>query len=88
VGRLGGDEFVVIARRINDREEATGLADRVLRAASRAADLDGCPMSPSLSIGVALSAPGDDADTLLAAADQALYRAKAGGRGRWALASR
>ncbi len=86
VGRLGGDEFVVIARKINHREEATGLAGRVLRAASRAVDLDGCPTPPSLSIGVALSAPGDDADTLLAAADRALYRAKAGGRGRWELA--
>jgi diguanylate cyclase (GGDEF)-like protein/PAS domain S-box-containing protein len=87
VGRLGGDEFVVIARKIKNREEAARLAGRVMRKASHAVDLDGCPVSPSLSIGVALSVPGDDADTLLAAADQALYRAKAGGRGRWELAS-
>jgi diguanylate cyclase (GGDEF)-like protein/PAS domain S-box-containing protein len=87
VGRLGGDEFVVIARKVKDREEAVRLADRVIREASHALDLDGCPVSPSLSIGVALSVPGDDADTLLAAADQALYRAKAGGRGRWEVAS-
>jgi len=86
VGRLGGDEFVVIARKIKRRAEAAGLADRVIREASHAAELDGCPLAPTLSIGVALSAPGDDADTLLAAADQALYRAKAGGRGRWELA--
>jgi len=39
----------------------------------------------SLSIGVALSGPDDTADTLLAAADQALYLAKAGGRGQWQL---
>jgi diguanylate cyclase (GGDEF)-like protein/PAS domain S-box-containing protein len=87
VGRLGGDEFVVIARKIKDREEAARLADRVIREASHAVDLDGYPVSPSLSIGVALSIAGDDADTLLAAADQALYRAKAGGRGRWEVAS-
>jgi diguanylate cyclase (GGDEF)-like protein/PAS domain S-box-containing protein len=87
VGRLGGDEFVVIARKIKNREEAARLADRVLRKAGHAVDLDGFPVSPSLSIGVALSMPGDDADTVLAAADQALYRAKAGGRGRWELAS-
>lgn len=87
VGRLGGDEFVVIARKIKDRAQAARLADRVIREASNAVDLDGCPVSPSLSIGVALAVPGDDADTLLAAADRALYRAKAGGRGRWEVAS-
>jgi diguanylate cyclase (GGDEF)-like protein/PAS domain S-box-containing protein len=86
VGRIGGDEFVVIARKIKNREEAAGLADRVIRDANHAVDLDGCHVSASLSIGVALSMPGDDADTLLAAADQALYRAKAGGRGRWEVA--
>jgi diguanylate cyclase (GGDEF)-like protein/PAS domain S-box-containing protein len=87
VGRIGGDEFVVIARKIKNWQEAARLADRVIREASRAVDLGGRPVSPSLSIGVALSMPGDDADTLLAAADQALYRAKAGGRGRWEMAS-
>jgi diguanylate cyclase (GGDEF)-like protein/PAS domain S-box-containing protein len=86
VGRLGGDEFVVIARKISNPKEAAALADRLLREAGRPVDLDGCLVSPSLSIGVALSTPGDDADTLLAAADQALYRAKASGRGRWELA--
>jgi PleD family two-component response regulator len=41
----------------------------------------------SLSIGVALSGPDDSADSILAAADQALYLAKAAGRGQWQLAS-
>jgi diguanylate cyclase (GGDEF)-like protein/PAS domain S-box-containing protein len=86
VGRLGGDEFVVIARNVRDQEEAARLADRLMREAGNAAGLADCPVSPSLSIGVALSVPGDDANTLLAAADQALYQAKASGRGRWELA--
>jgi hypothetical protein len=36
---------------------------------------------------VALSAPGDTADSVLAAADQALGTAKAAGRGQWQLAA-
>jgi GGDEF domain-containing protein len=49
--------------------------------------LAGQPVLPSLSIGVALSAPHDDAGSVLAAADRALYAAKAAGRGRWQLAA-
>ena len=88
VGRIGGDEFVVVAYPVRGEAEAVGLAERVIRKAELAAVLDGGPLPPSLSIGVALSVPADNADTLLAAADQALYRAKLAGRGQWELAAR
>jgi GGDEF domain-containing protein len=39
-----------------------------------------------MSVGVALSVPGDLADDVLAEADRALYAAKAAGRGQWRLA--
>jgi diguanylate cyclase (GGDEF)-like protein len=86
VGRIGGDEFVVIAYPVYGRSEAESLAERVMKQAGQAANLDGGKVPPSLSIGVALSAPGDSPDTLLAAADQALYRAKTAGRSQWELA--
>jgi len=86
VGRFGGDEFVMIACPVAGRAAAVSLADRVLKEASRPVVLDEGPVVPSLSVGIALSAPGDDADTVLAAADQALYQAKAAGRARWRLA--
>ena len=85
-GRFGGDEFVIIAYPVAGADEAGRLADRVLRAVCRPVELETGVLLPSLSIGAALSAPGDNPDTLVAAADQALYTAKAAGRGRWQLA--
>ncbi|HEY2520906.1 MAG TPA: diguanylate cyclase [Streptosporangiaceae bacterium] len=87
VGRFGGDEFVLVAYPMPTEAKATALADRVMRTVRRPVELCGEPVVPSLSIGVAMSAPGDSADSVLAAADQALYTAKAAGRGQWQLAA-
>jgi diguanylate cyclase (GGDEF)-like protein/PAS domain S-box-containing protein len=83
VGRLGGDEFVVIAHPVHRQGDAEGLAERVMEQLGQA---DVPDRGPALSIGIALSVPGDTADTLLAAADRALYQAKTAGRGRWQFA--
>jgi diguanylate cyclase (GGDEF)-like protein/PAS domain S-box-containing protein len=85
-GRFGGDEFVVIAYPVASADEAGRLAERVLRSVCRPVELETGVLLPSLSIGAALSAAGDNPDTLVAAADQALYTAKAAGRGQWQLA--
>jgi len=87
VGRLGGDEFVVIGRQVRTPAEAVSLAARVMRAVQQPVILGGQPTRPSLSMGVALSRPDDSCDAVLAAADRAMYAAKAAGRGRWHLAS-
>jgi diguanylate cyclase (GGDEF)-like protein/PAS domain S-box-containing protein len=86
-GRFGGDEFVLIAHPVPTADEAGRLAERVLRSVCRPVMLDSGPLRPSVSIGAALSAAGDSPDEVMAAADQALYRAKAAGRGRWELAA-
>jgi diguanylate cyclase (GGDEF)-like protein/PAS domain S-box-containing protein len=87
VGRFGGDEFVLVAYPMPNQAKATALAERVMRTVRRPFELCGEPVVASLSIGVALSGPDDTADSILAAADQALYTAKAGGRGQWQLAA-
>jgi PleD family two-component response regulator len=48
----------------------------------RATDTDAGAPSITLSAGVAGAEPGDTLETLLARADDALYRAKLGGRNR------
>ena len=77
--RIGGDEFCVLAPD-QTATAATGLAERLAEAVTSetagAAGDDGV----GISIGV-VSCPehGDEADSLLESADQAMYRAKAGG---------
>ena len=74
--RIGGDEFCVLATNQN-ATAAEPLAQRIVDAVDAETGAD----SPiGISIGV-VSCPehGDDTDALLEMADQAMYRAKAGG---------
>jgi diguanylate cyclase (GGDEF)-like protein len=81
--RWGGDEFVILAPETS-REAAERLANRLL------ARLKGSTRSPqkaiSASIGVAVVAPDtphlNSPESLMQAADKALYAAKAAGRDR------
>jgi diguanylate cyclase (GGDEF)-like protein len=81
VGRLGGEEFAAILP--GTAAEAAMVADRV-RAAFQAAGIaiSSHRMDATVSIGVACAVPPVEIDSLLARADQALYRAKANGRNR------
>ncbi len=83
VARWGGEEFVVVLPETN-LEGAVQLAER-LRTAIATVSLGAT--RTSASAGVAALLAGDDADSLLAAADAALYRAKENGRNRTEAAS-
>ena len=81
VGRVGGEEFAAMLP--CSIEEAVSAADRVRTVfAGAGVQVDDTPLTTSVSIGVAGGPPGTDLNTLLAAADSALYRAKRGGRNR------
>jgi diguanylate cyclase (GGDEF)-like protein len=81
VGRFGGEEFVaLLPGNIND---AKVVAERVRNAFQAAGvTVAGCDLNATVSIGAASGQPGTDIVALLAAADAALYRAKANGRNR------
>jgi diguanylate cyclase (GGDEF)-like protein len=82
-GRIGGEEFAAMLP-VGDIGEAEAIADRVRRNFLDAAAEHGDEgLVPSVSVGVTLGCdPHVPVSTLLAAADQALYRAKANGRNR------
>ena len=79
--RLGGDEFAVLMENSSERD-ATVLAQRLLEALRGPIFLHGREVVVAGSVGIALSAPGLDADGILRNADVAMYRAKATGKGR------
>ena len=82
--RLGGDEFAILMAGATEHA-AKLLAQRVLEGVSHTAHLDGHKVEIGVSIGIALSAEGQSAATLLGNADAALYQAKTGGRGTYRL---
>lgn len=81
VSRLGGDEFTIILPN-SDELEAEWIAGLVIDAIRQPAIADGQRIRIGASIGIA-HAPrdADNATDLLRRADQALYIAKAAGRG-------
>ncbi|MGE7371383.1 putative bifunctional diguanylate cyclase/phosphodiesterase [Neorhizobium sp. NPDC001467] len=82
--RLGGDEFTVLSVGESQPEAVTRLAENLTQAMEQEIDVEGRSLRVGLSIGIAMfPQDGNDAASLLANADAALYRAKAEGRGRF-----
>jgi diguanylate cyclase (GGDEF)-like protein len=80
-GRLGGDEFAVMLADA-DAAAASAYADDLRGQVATASAAAGVPFTISLGVATAAAAadPAHDAETLIAAADGALYGAKAAGR--------
>ena len=90
VARFGGDEFTVLLPAIDDLAVATDTAGDLLAALAPRFDVSGHDVSVSASIGIAWErrrpeSPADAAVDMMRCADTAMYRAKAGGRGRYAV---
>jgi diguanylate cyclase (GGDEF)-like protein len=83
LGRVGGEEFAILLAG-TDLEAAAGFAERLrLRIAGTPLLLDGRSVTVTASMGIAALCPSDSSgDAVLIRADQALYRAKRGGRNR------
>ena len=86
VGRLGGDEFAILIEDLEGEHLAVAMADRLQDALRKPYSVGGTEVNSSASIGITFSSigyetPGD----VLRDADIAMYRAKAGGRARYAV---
>jgi len=81
VARLGGDEFVVLFEDIEGIHRATDMAQRIIGVLQQPFRLGDDDPRVGASIGIALSTNGaESAETILANADIAMYRAKNNGR--------
>jgi diguanylate cyclase (GGDEF)-like protein len=88
VCRFGGEEFVVILPKAG-LEDTRLRAEELRRRLADRATVDLAPGLPAVTVSLGVAAfpeHGDDVEQLLAAADEALYRAKADGRDRVAVA--
>lgn len=86
VARLSGDEFVIILESPYDDHAPEYIARDVLSSMSAPIIFGDVEVTAGLSLGIALNTePGMQASQLLANADKALYRAKAAGRGTYAV---
>jgi diguanylate cyclase (GGDEF)-like protein/PAS domain S-box-containing protein len=83
IGRMGGEEFAVMLQ-VKDESDAESVAEKLRREVEMTrVDIQGVPLSMTVSIGLALGGPGElDFSALLKQADQALYLAKRAGRNR------
>ena len=80
VGRYGGEEFVIL---LEDTSTHTAhqIAERIrVRIGSEPIHIAGHDMQVTISQGLALCGQGDDCQSMLSRADQAMYRAKQAGR--------
>jgi diguanylate cyclase (GGDEF)-like protein len=83
LARLGGDEFVILLPRCAGKAEIAKIAAKILKLLNREFVVADVALSISGSLGLSIF-PDDakDEDGLLRSADQAMYRAKAGGGGQ------
>ena len=96
VARLGGDEFALWMDGADDLTAAERADALCLGAPAAFADITGeldgqAPeISISMSIGIATRWPGhgEDIDTVMHRADQAMYQVKRAGRGHWRVSHR
>ncbi len=82
VARLGGDEFAVVQTGVENLDDASILAARIIERLSAPFEIAGHQVVIGASVGIAFAPhDGSEADHLLKCADMALFRAKSDGRG-------
>ena len=81
VARFGGDEFVILLSRVKNGSVAARVAEKLVTRMNEPMEAGGHTLRVTTSVGVSSwPADGDDAETLLKNADNALYQAKDQGR--------
>ena len=88
VARFGGDEFLILINNIDDVDDISTVADKVLGIVKEPVELNGIELFLTASAGIAVfPADGDDVESLIKHADLAMYSAKDLGKNQYAFCS-
>ncbi|MBL8525485.1 MAG: EAL domain-containing protein [Betaproteobacteria bacterium] len=88
LARFGGDEFVLLVENLRDTSDVHAIAHKLQSVLEQRATIDSHEVNLSASIGVCMyPAHGDNAQTMLANADIAMYQAKSAGRKQYCVFS-
>ena len=85
VARVGGDEFLLLLENLTHPADGVTIAQRVLQVLAIPFEIAGKSLRIAGSIGVAVYPEQGERDKLVAQADAAMYAAKRGGGGGYAL---
>ena len=81
LARLGGDEFVIILNHVKDSENVIDVVEKIVASFEQPFKLSNYEVNTTVSIGVCMyPTDGNDVDSLMKAADAAMYKAKETGR--------
>lgn len=84
VFRLGGDEFLVLLPQLVNSAEAATIAQRIVQTLGAPISAEGVELQLSASIGISVfPRDGMDMQSLVNAADSAMYHAKQSGKNNW-----
>lgn len=85
VARLGGDEFLILINEVSDEAAAVAAAEKILAAIPSDLEIGGKKMGVTPSIGIAIYPEhGENLETLIQHADDAMYASKNAGRATFA----
>jgi diguanylate cyclase (GGDEF)-like protein/PAS domain S-box-containing protein len=87
VARLGGDEFVVLCENLASPDDAEKIATRVVQSVGKPVAVAAGVATVTASVGVAIGSLGESAASVVARADEAMYRIKQDGKAGYRFAN-
>ena len=87
VARMGGDEFVVLCENLVSPDDAEKIATRIVQAIGRPIPVAAGVATVTASVGIAIGSLGESAASIVARADEAMYRTKQDGKAGYRFAT-
>lgn len=82
VARVGGDEILVVLPGVHTLDHALRVGEKLRTSLHTPVTTEGGTVRSTMSVGITVALPGEDAEDVTARADAAMYKAKQAGRDR------